>query len=78
MAAPHVFARIADHFGANRIEMNITDQLQQISISVTENIFVTSLKQMAYELVLAIEVQCVALLQALHDFGERVFPHFYQ
>jgi hypothetical protein len=56
--------------------MNIADQLQQISISVTENIFVTPLKQMAYEPVLAIEVQCVALLQALHDFGERVFFHF--
>ena len=78
MAAPSVIYRIGDCFGANRVEMDIANQFEKIRICVTEDVFVASLKKMADEIVPAIEVQSVALLQTLHDFGERVFSHFHQ
>ena len=58
--------------------MNVTNQFQQTSIPFAKNRSVTALKQMTHELVLAVEVQRVALLQALHNFGERVLPDFHQ
>jgi len=78
MAAPGVIHRIGHYLGANRVEMDIANQFEKIRISVTDDIFVASLKKMPDELVLPIEVQRVALLQALHDFRKRVFSHFHQ
>ena len=50
-----------------RIEPDLSecnDQLEQVGVLIAENVFVTALKQMTDELVFAVEVQRVALLQA--------------
>jgi len=49
--------------------VKVTDPLQQVGVTVAENVFVTALKQMADKLVFVVEVKPIALLQALHRFG---------
>lgn len=51
--------------------MQVANQIQQIGVLVAEDCFIATLKQMTNRLVLAVEVERVALLQPLHQLGQR-------
>jgi hypothetical protein len=51
--------------------MNVSDQLQQIGVLLAKDGFVPSLKQMADLFVSEVVILRVALLDSLHEFGQR-------
>src|SRR3990172_12124935 len=65
--------REGDHLRTNRIQVDISDQSQEILIPIAEKGLVPSLKEMAYFAVLPIEVAGIGEIQKLHDLRQRRF-----
>jgi hypothetical protein len=57
MAAPWAIFRTADQTSPERIKVNVTNQLEKISIFVTDNGFVASLKDMSYSVIFLVEIR---------------------
>jgi len=65
MAAPPIILRTVNQAGSDGIQMNITNQLQKISISVTENGFIASLKDMPYPIISPVEIKRIPSMKSL-------------
>ena len=74
MAAPGVLFRGLYHAGTNRIEMNITDQFQQIAVAIHQYRFVTPLKKMARSLFTPVDPAGIAEGEILHTTRKRNVP----
>ncbi len=57
-------------------QMQITHELQQVRLAVTQNRFKPSLKQMADLTVFSVEVSNICELQPVHNFRKGNFPGF--
>jgi hypothetical protein len=51
--------------------MNVPDQFKQVFIFVADNSVVSALKEVADFAMPAIEILRIALLEPLHEFGQR-------
>ena len=70
MAAVGIFVQLSDpghNTGANRIEVDIADQLLQVGVFLADDGFVSILKQMAATFVTAIKAYRIARQEPSHD-----------
>jgi len=65
MAAPPIILRTVNQAGSDGIQMNITNQLQKINISVTENGLIASLKDMPYSIISPVEIPSIPGMKSL-------------
>ncbi len=78
MAAPLIVPRALHQLSTNGIEMNVSNERKKIFITVTEQGFIPSLKNMTHLVVLSVEILSIGQVDSLHDFGERDISSFYQ
>ena len=64
------FFKVGDELCTQRVEVNITDQLQQIRLLLAKDRFIPVLKQMAVPLVPAIMGHRITGKQPAHDRGD--------
>jgi len=69
MAAPGVYFRGFDHAGPHRIEMDVTDQLQQITVTINQNRFETPLKEMTVSFLPPVDSAGKTKREILHAVG---------
>jgi hypothetical protein len=67
--APERF-NILDDTGPERIQMNVTHQLEQVRLLFTQNGFVSVLKQDTVPTLPAVELQCVTGQQPAHEAAD--------
>jgi len=75
MAGPDVFFRIADHLRPDRVQMNVADQGQKITVGINQQSLVPPLKEMAGAPVLSVYELGISKSDILHDAGERDSPN---
>jgi hypothetical protein len=78
MARPGVFLRNLDNPCPDRIQMDITSQLQKILIFIAQNRPIPSLEQMPNLAVSLIEKASITELKDLHNPRQRSVLHFHQ
>ncbi len=71
MAAERVLRGVLREPGANRHQVDVTDQLQQIRIRIDEQRVITLLEQMARFAVLAVHAARVLTREPLHEPADR-------
>lgn len=76
MATSLILLRLFYHFGAYRIQVNISHQTQKISITVTKKRLIPPLKEMTHFIILSIEVLGVGEVYTLHDLRESDIGSF--
>lgn len=75
MARPGILIGEANHFRPNGVEVDVTDQFQQIAVGIDEQRLVAALEQVAGSPVFAIDELGVAKSDILHNAGEGHVPH---
>lgn len=75
MTGPEVLIRKSNHSGPDRVEVDVTDQFQQIAVGIDQERLVPPLKQMTGPLVFAIDELGVAKPDILHDAGKGNIAH---
>jgi len=78
MAAPFIVPVALHQLCTNGIEMNVSNERKKIFITVTEQGFIPSLKNMTHLVVLSVEILSIGQVDSLHYFGERNVGSFYQ
>jgi hypothetical protein len=75
MAGPGILIGKSNHSGPDGVEVDVTDQFQQVAVGIDQQRLVPPLKQMTVPLVLAIDELGVAKPDILHDAGEGNIAH---
>ena len=75
---PWILFEILYEVVTNRIEVNVTDQFQQVRILVAQNRLVTSLKEMSHLVIFQIEISGIPELKGLHHLGQGCRSHLHQ
>jgi hypothetical protein len=70
MTAPWVEIRVTNQARSYRVQMQISDQLEQVAFSFAKYGPVPPLKEVTDVPVSTIEIQCVTLLETLHEPGK--------
>ena len=58
---------LVHHSGAYRVQVDITDQLRKISITLTKNCLVSALQQVTHATITAVVVLAITSQNAVHD-----------
>jgi hypothetical protein len=69
--------RISYNSGTHRIEVNVTDQFQQIVLSIDHNSLVSALKQMSCPALFSVSVPCIAKTHIPDQPGKKDFSHLH-
>jgi hypothetical protein len=78
MTGPRVSIQVTQlfyHIRTQRIQVNVTHQLQQVGIRVAEYGFVAVLKYVTTAAMMAVVVTGVTSQQRRHQFGQGLIPH---
>jgi hypothetical protein len=70
VAAPDPLSRSLHHSGANRIQNDVTSQLQEIGLAVDQMALETSLKEMPDTPMAFVEIGCVVTVKILYAEGQ--------
>jgi hypothetical protein len=76
VTAPPPRLRTPRKLTPDRIQMQVSNESQQIPIPVTEERFVSSLENVTHGVMGPVEVACVGLLDSLHDLREWSLGRF--
>jgi hypothetical protein len=72
---PFVLGRITDHASAHRVQVNVSDQLEQVSVDIDEPRSVAALEEVSSRSEPSLVVTSVAAGYAMHQSTERRFGH---
>jgi len=71
VAAPRICTRVLGESRSHGIQVDVLEQRQQILVSVTEDSFVSALKEVPNFVIFPIEVLRISLVESLKDLRQR-------
>lgn len=70
MAGPRIISNVVTYLRPNRISMNISQQLKQMTVLFDENTFVPSTKQLPVKTPAPVVALCIYTVDMPHGSGE--------